>query len=57
MEFNCNIQARRLNSGALEILFEKQKLSKLSRELVIIPEGATANLIEGHLRRVYNDVK
>lgn len=57
MEFNCNIQARRLNNGALEIQFEKQNLSKLSRELVIIPEGTTANLIEKHLTRVYNDAK
>jgi len=56
VKVSCTIETRRLPSGKLEVLLERQsgnyKDSKLHRELFELPDNETTSLLEAHLRRV-----
>lgn len=56
MKVGCSIETRRLPSGKLEVLLQRDtggyKDAKTHRELFELPDNETTSLLETHLRRI-----
>jgi hypothetical protein len=56
VKLSVTIETRRLPSGRLEVLLERQtgnyRDAKLHRELFELPDNETTSLLEAHLRRL-----
>lgn len=52
MDVSCTISTRRLPSGKLEVLLQRNGGDKLHRELLELPDNETTSLLETHIRRL-----
>lgn len=56
MKTSCTIETRRLPSGRLEVLLQREtgwgQGGKLHRELFELPDNETTSLLEEHVRRL-----